>query len=142
MRPDLDKTDQQLFDTMVAHLRTQGTTAILDGMSAYHGLDYRRCPVGAVIPDDLYDVRMEGKDITQLSKLQASWINPELNMMFRWHHTIFRALQQVHDTVHPELWEYQFRLIAAKYHLLLDGNPVVIPPNENTLYNNRFPGKK
>lgn len=131
MRTDLDKSDQELFDLMVAHLRKQGTTAILDGMSAYHGLDDRRCPVGAVIPDDLYDSRMEGKAITQLSKVlflsnggSIYHMPEELNMFFRWHHNILKAMQHVHDTVPPALWEREFQVIAAKYKLLLDGKVI------------------
>ncbi len=140
MRADLNKTDQELFDLMVAHLRTQGTTAILDCTSAYHGEDGRRCPVGAVIPDDLYDAKMEGIDVTQLSKLQRSWIPAELNMFFRWHHNLLKAMQLVHDTTLPEVWEGQFQYIAAKYNLLLDGKPVCIPPEKNPLITRGSPG--
>lgn len=138
MRADLDKTDQELFNVMVAHLRAQGTTAITDCISAYHGEDGRRCPVGAIIPDDLYSQRMEGKDITQLAK--ASWVDPELNMMFRWHHNLLNAMQLVHDTMLPEVWERQFQFIAAKYNLLLDGKQVCIPPEKNPFITRGSPG--
>jgi hypothetical protein len=119
MRNDLDVSDQELFDRMVTHMRAQRTTAVLSGTSAYHGLDNRRCPVGAIIPDDLYDPRMEGISIGGLG--HASWIKPELRTFLRQHHRLLGAMQDVHDTVPPVEWEKYFHLIATNYDLLLDG---------------------
>jgi hypothetical protein len=59
---------QETFDTMLTHLRKQGQRAV--DQTHEHMVDtcmYRtssglKCAVGCLIPDDLYDRRMEGSD--------------------------------------------------------------------------------
>lgn len=141
MRPDLEQTDQQLFDTMVAQLRSQHGRSIYEGcgtMCAYRGGQGRKCPVGAVIPDDLYSKGMEGFGITQLSKL--SWVNPDLQNMLRQHHPLLADMQYIHDNTMVETWEQGFQLVAAKHGLLLDGKSVDIPPDKNPMINRGSPG--
>jgi hypothetical protein len=57
----LDK--QQTFDRVLAHLRAQGVPATASpsgGACNYRTKDGRMCAIGVLIPDNLYDPRIEG----------------------------------------------------------------------------------
>lgn len=142
MRSELQKTDQQLFDAMIAHLRAQGGPAIGGGgVCMYRTMDGRKCPVGALIPDDLYRPEMEGRDVTSLSKSSRNdWMDRELGDFFREHLPMLKEVQYIHDAFFPEDWERGFQNVAAKFHLLLDGQGVDIPPERNPLVTRGSPG--
>lgn len=56
------KTHQEIFDEVVEHLFNQGRKAQTKGGGCmYRCEDGRKCAVGALIPDDMYDDYFEGK---------------------------------------------------------------------------------
>lgn len=103
------QTKQQVFDRVVAHLRAQGICAMTDGVAMqcrYRGPNNTKCAVGALIPDDDYDIGMEGKN---LSALLASYqygdalrrILPEAEEYYE----MLANLQGIHDSSMPTLNE-------------------------------------
>lgn len=121
MRPDLDKTDQQIFDCVVAHLRQQGKS--IDGdICVYRTIDGKSCAVGVCIPQDLYVPKMECKGIKALSLMET--INLDLRLFFREHYILLSKLQIIHDAYATEKWEQEFRKVANDLGLLLDGQVV------------------
>ena len=57
-------TRQDLFDTVVRHLRAQKQRAVAKqgrSMCAYRTPDGLKCAIGCLIPDELYDPLFEGK---------------------------------------------------------------------------------
>lgn len=55
---------QEVFDTMLAHLRKQGRVAVIDGVGcAYRTPEGLKCAVGALIPDNLYNPNIENKSV-------------------------------------------------------------------------------
>lgn len=62
-----DTVSQEIFDFVVDSLRMQGAQSIdEDGTCSYRGLDHKKCAVGWVVPDDLYDESMEGASVHEL----------------------------------------------------------------------------
>ena len=53
-------TGQEIFDSVLAHLRKQGDASLnASGKCAYRGEGGTACAVGCLIPDELYDPRIE-----------------------------------------------------------------------------------
>lgn len=53
---------QAAFDTMVRHLRKQGRPSVeARGCCRYRGPDGTKCAIGALISDDAYSPRLEGR---------------------------------------------------------------------------------
>jgi hypothetical protein len=140
MRPDLDLTDQQIFDKIVAHLRNQKVPASFpDGINGEFGSCYYRlktgtqtlmCAAGCLIPDELYLDSMEGRMIQSL--VNDPNIDADLRYFFRMHSSVMSDMQAVHDDHHAE-WEEYFRYVAAKHNLLLDGEKVNVPLQNNPM---------
>ena len=62
-------TEQEIFDTVLTHLREQGEAATTDdGSCRYRGADGTACAVGCLIPDELYDPLIEGLTVVQIVK--------------------------------------------------------------------------
>lgn len=60
-------TKQQIFDQVVTQIVTQGgQSKSRDGACMYRGEHNRRCAVGAIMPDELYDINMEGEAVDDL----------------------------------------------------------------------------
>lgn len=102
---------QEIFDTVVTHLYTQGKQAA-DGKNR---CQYRtdaglKCAVGCLIPDDQYDPAMEGATVDTLGSLLPSYLHPHMRLLIE--------LQGVHDA--PSSWKDKvamagsLRLIARK----------------------------
>ncbi len=53
-------TKQQTFNKVVRHLRRQGVRSSAAGVCFYRGPNDTKCAVGCLIPDELYQYRMEG----------------------------------------------------------------------------------
>lgn len=114
---------QDIFDTVVAHLRQQNAKALATSDSlgphcVYRAADGKKCAAGCLIPNDLYDPKMEGKAFVCL----ATMATPELNMDFpklRAHfadtdHNLIGDLQEVHDKYEVGDWEALFKRLAGK----------------------------
>lgn len=110
-------TRQQIFDTVVAHLRQQGRRSERNGACAYRGEDGAMCAVGCLIPDKLYDPAMEGAEIYFSPK---SHIVDQVLMsagLYRFK-PFLAALQRVHDNFGPNLWESELEALAKQYDLI------------------------
>ena len=127
-------TDQEIYDTVLTHLRKQGCAAkSASDKCRYRGLGGTACAVGCLIPDDLYDPRIEGLsapsimagrippyrasealDMLPIAARIASHIGAE-------HTPLLAALQNVHDGVLAyhglPVWEDSMRLVAGKFNL-------------------------
>jgi len=87
-------TAQEIFDTVVRHLHTQGKMACDHDLGCrYRTDDGLRCAVGCLIKDDEYDPAMEGKDIDTLL------YDNHLPHLFP-HEELLYSLQHTHDTGH------------------------------------------
>lgn len=61
LQPALAMTEQEIFDKVAEHLQKQGHRALNeDGVCVYRGKNGTKCAVGALIPDELYDSKIEG----------------------------------------------------------------------------------
>lgn len=87
---------QQIFDFVIGKLLEQGKPAmkILQGKSllecAYRGDGGTKCAAGQLIPDELYEVSMEGTAITEIA-YRYEW------SFKKDHSQLIRALQLAHD---------------------------------------------
>jgi hypothetical protein len=61
-------SEQEAFDIVVRGLAAQGWERSADehGDCAYRGLGGRKCAIGHLIPDDLYDGALEGNGISSV----------------------------------------------------------------------------
>lgn len=103
-----DRTEQQMFDAVVAHARQQGRKSYeISSVSEYHAYrssDGCKCFIGALI-DDL------PKEIV------GNPTNRQLGLAI--------ALQNAHDLYDVETWEEKFRELAKEFSL------IYTPPQEN-----------
>ena len=100
-------TAQEVFETVARHLFAQGKQAMAKLPNGVESCAYRahdgkgRCAVGVLIPDEIYDPKMEGNDIRNLLNdinddeeevkfPQLSFLEP--NQM------LLAELQDVHDS--------------------------------------------
>jgi hypothetical protein len=93
---------QDIFDTVATHLFKQGKRAVdregPDGFCMYRGHGNTRCAVGALIPDEVYDVKMEGNTLSGLLMAYGDVLPPWM----RDERELLRELQLVHDE--PAYW--------------------------------------
>lgn len=103
-------TKQETFDTVVAHLRKQGCKSENDDGCAYRGDGGLMCAAGCLIPDEKYNPKWEGFDVSYV---------PIKNMFMEIGHDLWllNELQMCHDHVDVDNWEYKFSKIAAGYNL-------------------------
>ncbi|MEG9884082.1 MAG: hypothetical protein V6Z86_05610 [Hyphomicrobiales bacterium] len=126
-----EMTAQDVFDKVYRGLASQGfersTSTELPGRSntdacAYRGSHGRRCAVGWLIPDDLYDKRLENRGyrwlMAALPNGSLSWMPDGLTTFFRGtapHKSLIDELQNVHDgSEEPEGMKAWLESIAAE----------------------------
>jgi hypothetical protein len=110
----MKRTAQDVFDTVVLHLRKQGCKSLKNDESCcYRGENGTKCAVGCLISDDDYSYRMEKHSIRFLSKsfLSCKWMYEFYDLLFE--------LQAVHDNEPIDFWEEQFVYIAKEFDLIL-----------------------
>ena len=106
-------SDQETFDTVVAHLRKQGRKSQEDRQCLYRGPDGTKCAVGCLIPDSEYSPKLEMHSIINLEfsrRLPPSLEGLNLRLL--------RELQSVHDTWCVYQWEERFQAVAKHYGLV------------------------
>lgn len=108
------RTAQQLFDTVVTHLRAQhARSQSADTLTClYRSPDNLKCAVGALIPDEVYAPDMECSLYT-LIFYKGALLTKELHAEFSTHFDLLQRLQTTHDKVEIEDWENEFKNIAA-----------------------------
>lgn len=89
---------QEAFDTVVTHLYTQKKRAFTSSSCLYRTPEGLKCAAGCLIPDELYDIEMEGAPFYALNKYQNivdhfnnPWLN---NVRFV---DLIQRLQDAHD---------------------------------------------
>ncbi len=122
----METSSQQIFDTVVDHLRKQNSKSVMynkDGsvelrwkgnvdnpICLYRSKDGKKCAAGVVITDEEYRPEMEGKNI---SAVISMFVLDHLKS----HEVLLKDLQDVHDNYVVSVWEERFRGLANKYSL-------------------------
>jgi hypothetical protein len=95
-------TKQEIFDTVVTHLFTQGKAAQdEDETCFYRAPDGCKCAVGALIPDELYDETMEYNTWIHFSEAEDR-DRPDMKKVFEFlggeeTYELISDLQRTHD---------------------------------------------
>lgn len=103
-------TNQEAFEKMVAHLRSQKSRCVAPGtkICMYKSGD-KKCAVGALIPKKEYSEDLEGNDVEVLAEFVPSLKGLDLRML--------GLMQSIHDTIDPDKWESRFNYIAKDFNL-------------------------
>jgi hypothetical protein len=115
-----ESTAQEVFDFVVNHLLTQNKKA----QQGAGGCKYRlsledgsvlRCAAGCLIPDELYDERIEGRLWNGMDGVGNE--NPARRYGAMEHQGLIRSLQYIHDEYTPEQWRDRLEQEAKNYFL-------------------------
>jgi hypothetical protein len=119
------RTAQQLFETSVACLRTQGQKSFIGDMDnyscRYRGSDDCKCAVGCLIMDREYHEKMEGLLVHEL--ITSGLLTVERRDEFHKHQALLSNLQHIHDNKPILTWEKQWSMLAEDHYLTLPSNP-------------------
>lgn len=130
-------TGQEIFDSVLAHLRKQGKASVNDvddmELCQYRGPDGTSCAVGCLIPDELYDPLIENVSSIQIMEGHLPYGRERdgpklLPIMARIadhlgaeHLPLLSRLQTAHDTYLADngllVWEAAMSRIAADFAL-------------------------
>lgn len=109
LQPALAMTEQEIFDKAAAHLLEQGKRARENGRCCYRASvsgTVLKCAVGALIPDELYDPRLEG--LPAIRGFPESVGESELRRKV----VLLGSLQIVHDQFHEDSWKGELTKLA------------------------------
>ncbi len=124
---------QNVFDTVVAHARKQGEQAINDfNASCYYrkpGSDLK-CFIGALIPDNLYDSRMD--EMTPDGMPSKTQDSNDASQLFENYPDVMKEiglsddmvpflmnLQGIHDNFPAKDWDAKLFDLATDYNLTM-----------------------
>ena len=127
-------TGQEIFDTVLAHLRKQGRASrTIAGGCRYRGPDGTACAVGCLIPDELYDPMIEGLGVGRIIEAvvpdyrqdQTQELLPVFarikNHIGAEHLPLLNELQEAHDMdlyiSGLDAWEEEMHRIACAFDL-------------------------
>lgn len=97
-------TRREVFDQVKAHLLKQGHRSYSRVQGCvYRGKDGDMCAVGCLIPDDIYDMNMEGTDALGLFS-DWDYEMEQCSLDQDEHGALLMALQAIHDQMDPEKW--------------------------------------
>lgn len=92
------------------------------GSCLYRNAAGERCFIGALIPDDVYNIKMEG--CSGISVLERAKLIPTLDINnkesisdYNAYNTFIEKLQKVHDKLSIKTWDYALLQIAREYNL-------------------------
>ncbi|WP_157140646.1 hypothetical protein [Paraburkholderia graminis] len=108
-----------MFDVIGWHLLRQGTRATaFDGVKClYRAMDGKRCAIGWIIPDEVYERSLEFLGVRDLAaRLIESEHAAFARVLYR-HMPLLRDLQEMHDARHPFEWPFALRVIAQRHQL-------------------------
>lgn len=106
--------DQEAFTIMVNHLRQQKARSVHPSSErecAFRGRDGMKCAVGALIPDDAYDLDMEGRSLISLLEWEGMAFLRSVNP------NLLCYMMSLHDHRSIDSWEYHFSMVAKKFSL-------------------------
>lgn len=109
----MSMTDQEAFNRVVVHLNVQRKAARDDTSMCLYRQPFtiKKCAIGCLIPDEMYDPDMEGAYIEHL--IENSEGLPFENV----HRGLLSALQEAHDMIPVNGWKTELRYIADKFNL-------------------------
>ena len=118
-------SNQETFDTVVAHLRRQGSKAqSRDPTSGvisclYRAPDGKRCAAGCLIPDDRYEPALELSAVGGTAEANHYGSNEVTLLIEQLGHDIelVAALQSVHDNSDVADWEAALERLATDFGL-------------------------
>lgn len=112
------KTDQEIFDIVVEHLRKQGEKSedFYSIEVPYQSCRYRafkngkilKCAAGCLIPDEEYSKSFEDHAAKYVSFFQ---------IYYKKNLSLISALQMIHDFAEVENWETKFSNLANEFNL-------------------------
>jgi hypothetical protein len=102
---------QEIFDTVVTHLRTQGVKSFNEDTCLYRDAYNNKCAAGCLIPDSEYQLSMETCVVDKLV-----WFNINFSTL---QVEFIKKLQQIHDRNKVENWESQWINLANIYNLTM-----------------------
>ncbi len=125
------KTDQEIFDYVVGHLRKQNAKALTPNQKAcvYRNEEGLTCAAGCLIPEGLYHDGFEGSSFrTVLNGVfhrtligealsTAKERAEQLRALYKVHNDLIEDLQGLHDKRPVENWEPSFARVAANHEL-------------------------
>ena len=128
-------TGQEIFDSVLAHLRKQGDASLnASGKCAYRGEGGTACAVGCLIPDELYDPRIESWRVESILGLRTGGVDAGEVEAYREvlsrvaghlgqeNKTLLGTLQHAHDNQLAKsglpAWEREMKRIAGNYGLV------------------------
>ena len=119
-KPVSAMTDQQVVDTVGAHLVKQGVMSVdARGDCVYRDAYGNECAIGCLIPDELYDPEMENIAIDHKKMSHFHGINDYLGLHSPSRVLLLSKLQSLHDDGHlstntdPNLSAYWKRMIHS-----------------------------
>ena len=128
-------TGQEIFDGVLAHLRKQGKASVNDvGKCAYRGEGGTACAVGCLIPDELYDPRIENWGVGSILNMRTHGVGIDETEVYREalsriashlgqeNEALLADLQSAHDNQLAKLglpyWERAMERIAGSHGLV------------------------
>jgi hypothetical protein len=111
---------QEIFDTIVNHLRNQNAKSTYhsedpdetDPSCAYRGVDGMQCAIGCLLTDAEYAQIHEGMSVRSIITSVPSFKSRYGN-----HARMLVLFQSLHDEAVITSWEAQFKLIAHTFHV-------------------------
>jgi len=105
---------QEIFDKISKHLLTQNLRSANGRRCYYRSPEGLKCALGALIPDEKYDQKLEGQSAYSVEVLKAIG----LGKTSREDKDFLRKLQEIHDHSEPDEWAWRLRMFAERYNLI------------------------
>lgn len=112
-------TLQSAFDIVVKHARQQQCQAMESDRCLYRSSTGLKCFIGALIPDELYDPKMEGYTVAGILNHPITNIRQlfDANIDDAFLENFLTSLQKIHDSNYVEHWEMWFDKFALEFNL-------------------------
>lgn len=110
---------QQIYDIVSTGLIAQGAKSLLndDGLSCrYRGTYGRKCAIGFLIPDSMYNPKMEATYFTDdlIKPVLENVLNRKMTLMDQ---ALLDDLLHVHDHDDPAFWPHKLTAVAIRHGL-------------------------
>jgi len=120
-------TRQQIFTKVKNHLLSQNAKAMGKyGTCMYRTGEGLKCAVGCLIPDDVYDPKIEYKTVNNLCDGMVG----SFTFLKDFDKNFLRRLQVIHDNVDVKDWEKELKAFATLENLVYDNDNSNITPPE------------
>lgn len=108
-------TNQEIFDQVSVHLLKQGEECMANSTCRYryNGLS---CAVGCLIPDSLYNARMECRSVGLLLRHFPD-LKDHFDLQIKGL-ALLERLQHIHDAMPPDCWAGHLEITKRMFGLL------------------------